>query len=225
VTSDKCYEDQPETSHLTEADPLGGSDPYSSSKACVELLTRAFLRSYWNSGNSGVGIATARAGNCIGGGDWAQDRLIPDFVRASSVGRPLKLGNPRAIRPWQHVLEPLHGYLLLVRRLWDDPAAFSGPWNFGTGAEESRTVEWIVAYLSQLWEGVLPWSVDPDMRPNEVETLMLDYSMAKTRLDWIPRWDIEKCLERTIAWYRHHLDDPDSIQRFSYRQIDEYLTG
>lgn len=223
VTSDKCYEDQAESGHLTESDPIGGTDPYSVSKACVELLTRSFFRSYWHSGRSGVGISTARAGNCIGGGDWAKDRLIPDFVRASAAKRPLKLGNPLAIRPWQHVLDPLSGYLILAQRLWCHPVDFSGPWNFGPENEECRTVEWMVEYMSHLWEVSLPWESDPHLRKNEVNTLRLDHSRAKSRLDWIPRWNIEEGLERTLAWYRHHLDDPESMEQFSHRQIEEYL--
>ena len=238
VTSDKCYENPSGGSRrFVEDDPLGGSDPYSSSKACAELVARAYGRSFF-SGEGTPGLATARAGNVIGGGDWGEDRLVPDTIRAVQSGEPLEVRNPGAVRPWQHVLSPLAGYLRLAEALAcsegdappgekpmsQSPAAqirsneALGAWNFGPTAEDVRPVSWIVQRLAELWNGELSWRLDEMENPPEAGHLALDSSAAEQLLGWQPRWSLGDALELIVEWHRAHRNGED-MRRVSLSQI------
>ncbi|MGO9320176.1 MAG: CDP-glucose 4,6-dehydratase [Solirubrobacteraceae bacterium] len=216
VTSDKCYENPAGGSRrFVEDDPLGGSDPYSSSKACAELVARAYRRSFF-SGQGSPRLGTARAGNVIGGGDWGEDRLVPDTVRAVESGEPLQVRNPGAVRPWQHVLSPLGGYLRLAEALARRDAASlgeeapsrgeeaSGAWNFGPSEADARPVSWIVERLAELWGGELRWRLDEAENAPEAGHLALDSSAAERLLGWHPRWSLEHALELVVEWHRAH---------------------
>lgn len=218
ITSDKCYENKEWVWPYREDDPLGGRDPYSSSKACAELVLAAYRQSFL----SGIAVATARAGNVIGGGDWAADRLIPDFLRACDAGRPLVIRSPLATRPWQHVLEPLSGYLILAERLWAEPAA-AGAWNFGPERADSESVEWIVRQLAVRREG-LDWRVDAGPQPHENIALTLDSSKARAFLGWRPRWPLATALDETLRWHDAWRSGAD-MRATSIAQIERYLTG
>lgn len=214
ATTDKVYADHPRQDGYRETDPLGGHDPYSSSKACAELVSDCYRKSFFEAAHSDVRIATARAGNVIGGGDWAEDRLVPDLVRAANIGQPLRIRNPAAIRPWQHVLEPLSGYLRLGQCLWDD-ANHTGAWNFGPGANGELRVQTLVERLGVHWEA-LRIEADATPSPHEADTLRLDTSKAAMELAWRPTWDITTTLARTAAWYRDfhasgHIDSEDDL--------------
>jgi CDP-glucose 4,6-dehydratase len=200
VTSDKCYENREWEWAYREHEPMGGHDPYSNSKGCAELVTDAFRNSFFSSDNS-PRVATARAGNVIGGGDWAVDRLLPDIMRAASAGDELHLRNPHSIRPWQHVLNPLSGYLLLAQALWESPAHAHG-WNFGPTEEDSQPVGWIVQRMSALWPEELRVTHDNQPHPHEARYLKLDSSLARAHLGWRPSWGLEQGLEAVVAWYR-----------------------
>jgi CDP-glucose 4,6-dehydratase len=225
VTSDKCYDNREWVWGYRENDPVGGYDPYSSSKGCAELVTSAFRASFFNPAQHekhGVGIASARAGNVIGGGDWAQDRLIPDFVRAAARGEPLVVRNPAAIRPWQHVLEPLHGYLLLAQRLWDN-GSYSEAWNFGPDEESAQSVETVVSTLVRLWGGEAQWRRDAvATHPHEATYLKLDCSKARAKLGWRPRLDLDTALDWTAAWYKAYSGKRD-MREFTIRQVEAYV--
>ena len=199
VTSDKCYENHEAPTPYREDDPLGGHDPYSSSKAAAELVTSAYRRSYF-SGPAGPFVASARAGNVIGGGDWGEDRLVPDLVRAAVSQGNLGLRNPGATRPWQHVLSPLSGYLVLAQALCGGPP-FARAWNFGPDPADARTVEWIVRRVADLWPGGLSWSVGEGPHPHEAGLLALDSSLARRRLGWAPLVGLDEGLAATVAWY------------------------
>jgi CDP-glucose 4,6-dehydratase len=203
VTSDKCYDNQELGRSFVEDDPLGGRDPYSSSKAAQEIVAAAFRGSY------GLPVATGRAGNVIGGGDFGSDRLVPDAMRAAAQGRPLRVRNPDAIRPWQHVLCPLHGYLLLAER------AASGPWNFGPADGDARPVRWVADRLG------VDWAPDGGDHPHEAHFLRLDSTRARAALGWAPRWDLERGLDATAEWYAAHRDGGD-VRELVLRQIHEY---
>jgi CDP-glucose 4,6-dehydratase len=202
VTSDKCYEN-PGVSfrRFVEDDPLGGEDPYSSSKACAELVAGAYRSSFF-AGEGSPALATARAGNVIGGGDWGEDRLLPDVVRAVETGEPLRVRNPHAVRPWQHVLNPLSGYLKLAEDLWRGKAARA--WNFGPPEEDARQVRWIVERLDTLWDGALSWEVDSGTNPAEAGHLALDSTAAERRLGWRPALTLGRALELFVDWHRAH---------------------
>jgi CDP-glucose 4,6-dehydratase len=225
VTTDKCYQNQEWVWGYRENEPLGGYDPYSSSKACSELVTAAYRNSYFNPRDyrqHGVGIATARAGNVIGGGDWAADRLIPDIIRAFVTGKPVKIRNPDAIRPWQHVLEPLGGYLLLAQKLAENGPEYSESWNFGPNDSDFKTVEWIVTQISSLWGEPVKYEIDQGTHPHEAYCLKLDCSKAKARLDWAPRWNLTQVISKIINWnqaYLRHLD----LRAVCRDQIAEYV--
>ena len=199
VTSDKCYENHGAVGGYSEDDPLGGHDPYSSSKAAAELVTSAYRRSFFTS-DDGPRIATARAGNVIGGGDWGEDRLIPDLMRAVQAKAQLRLRNPAAIRPWQHVLAPLSGYLLLAEALCESPA-YAQSWNFGPEKSDARTVEWIVRQVSDMYPGEVPWEIDETEHPHEAHLLELDSTKARERLGWAPPLGLEAALRATVEWY------------------------
>ena len=201
VTSDKCYEnllDGPR--RFVEGDPLGGDDPYSSSKACAELAASAYRRSFFAAGGS-PRVATARAGNVIGGGDWGEDRLIADAVRAVERGETLRVRNPQAVRPWQHVLNPLAGYLLLAQALWTGADA-AREWNFGPPADDARTVSWMLERLTERWDGALRWELDQGANPPEAPYLTLDSGAARRELGWRPGWDLEEALGLVVEWHR-----------------------
>jgi len=205
VTTDKVYENQDWDWAYRELDRLGGSDPYSSSKACMEMVVRSFRDSFFcgdGTGGRRVGVATARAGNMLGGGDWGKDRLVPDMIRSFAAGKPVVLRNPTAKRPWQFVLETLRGYLLLAEALYDDPARYSGAWNFGPGASEVRTVEWIVKKLAAAWGAEAKWEVQPGQNPQEVAMLRLDCAKAAKELLWTPVLELGEALQMTVEWYR-----------------------
>jgi CDP-glucose 4,6-dehydratase len=223
VTSDKCYENPPETARRhVESDPLGGSDPYSSSKACAELIVAAARRAYFRAEDS-PRVATARAGNVIGGGDWGRDRLIPDAVRAVQAGVPLRVRSPAAVRPWQHVLNPLSGYLLLAEQLWRHADA-ARAWNFGPAAGDSRPVSWIVERLAQLWDGAFSWEQDAREHPPETDRLELDSSAARRDLGWLPAWDVAEALERVVEWHRAARDGAD-MRVLSLVQIEQFAAA
>jgi CDP-glucose 4,6-dehydratase len=197
VTSDKCYEPPAGGARCREGDPLGGADPYSSSKACAELVTAAYRRSF----PGGAAVASARAGNVIGGGDWAADRLVPDALRAALAGDELLVRNPDAVRPWQHVLSPLSGYMALAERLWDDPAA-AGPWNFGPDAADELPVREVADRLSELWGEGLGWRAAGDGGPPETGVLRLDSTKAREELGWEPAWSLDEALAAIVSWTR-----------------------
>jgi CDP-glucose 4,6-dehydratase len=200
VTSDKCYENRESPRGLREDDAMGGHDPYSSSKASAELVTAAFRRSFFTEPD-GTRVASARAGNVIGGGDWGQDRLVPDIMRAALAGEEVRIRNPNSIRPWQHVLNPLSGYLVLAQALWED-AAYATAWNFGPHEEDdTQPVGWIVQRISELWTDELRWQLDEAPHPHEAGYLKIDSSRARERLGWRPPLRLDRALEATVAWY------------------------
>jgi CDP-glucose 4,6-dehydratase len=201
VTSDKCYENRGEVSRrFVEDDPLGGADPYSSSKACAELVTAAYRRSFFGEPGS-ARVASARAGNVIGGGDWGEDRLLPDILRAVQDGRPLLVRNPHAVRPWQHVLSPLAGYMRLAEELARG-GDVARAWNFGPRAGDEQPVSWIVARVAELWGGELSWQLDEGPHPAEAGHLTLDSSAAERELGWRPACDLEGALGLVVTWHR-----------------------
>jgi CDP-glucose 4,6-dehydratase len=217
VTSDKCYENPEDGAHrFVEDDPLGGSDPYSSSKACAELVTAAYRRSFF-SAEGAPRLASARAGNVIGGGDWGEDRLIGDIVRAVRAGETVRLRNPDAVRPWQHVLNPLSGYLLLAQELWRSPAAAQA-WNFGPRDADARTVRWIVERLEALWAGAFHWELDGSENPPEAGYLALDSGKAERDLGWRAEWDLGEALTQIVAWHEAERRGED-MRRTSFEQI------
>ncbi len=203
VTSDKCYENREWPWAYRETEAMGGHDPYSSSKACAELVASAYRRSFFSvPGSRIVGIATARAGNVIGGGDWAADRLLPDCMQALSAGRSIGIRSPHAVRPWQHVLEPLCGYLLLAERLYEDPAGFGDAWNFGPAEDAARPVAWVVSRVVEQWGEGAAWHVTPGDAPHEAHHLKVDASRARARLGWRPRLRLKDALAWTVQWHR-----------------------
>jgi CDP-glucose 4,6-dehydratase len=208
VTTDKCYENKEWVWPYRETDSLGGYDPYSSSKACAEIVSAAFRQSYFpveRLAEHGVGIATARAGNVIGGGDWSTDRLIPDLVRGFLSGEPVRIRRPNAIRPWQHVLEPLHGYMRLAEELLagaPDAARFATAYNFGPNEEDARPVSWIAERMTRFWGDGASWVLDDDHGPHEAGYLRLDSSRARRDLAWTPHLRLETALEWLVQWYR-----------------------
>lgn len=212
VTSDKCYENRERDIAYREDDAMGGYDPYSSSKGCAELVAAAWRRSFFHPGNiaaHGVALASARAGNVIGGGDWAKDRLVPDLMRAFAAGDKPSIRFPGAIRPWQHVLEPLTGYLMLAERLYGADAAAAEGWNFGPAETDARPVAWIADRASALWGEGAGWDLTGEPQPHEAHYLKLDCAKARARLGWRPVWALDEGLEHTVAWYRALKDGAD----------------
>jgi len=218
VTTDKCYENHEWVWAYRENEAMGGHDPYSSSKACAELVTSAYRRSFLE--QAGVALASARAGNVIGGGDWASDRLIPDFLRAFDAGRTLIIRSPNAVRPWQHVLEPLAGYLLLGEKLYADQANFAEAWNFGPRDEDARPVQWIVERLIADMPDA-SWQCDEAEQVHEANHLKLDSSKARAKLGWQPRWSLEYGLEKTLEWHLAYRSGHD-MHEFTLGQIQAY---
>ena len=208
VTTDKCYENREWVWGYREDEPMGGYDPYSNSKGCAELVSAAYRRSFL--ANSGVALATARAGNVIGGGDWAADRLVPDILRAFERDEPVVIRNPHATRPWQHVLEPLSGYLVLAQRLHARGPEFAEAWNFGPDDDDAQPVQWIVEHLVATWGGQARWVQDSGVHPHEAHYLKLDASKAKARLGWRPRWRLDTALRHIADWHRAWLAHEDA---------------
>lgn len=224
VTTDKCYENKEWCWGYREKEPLGGYDPYSNSKACSELVTSAYRNSFFNPKSydkHNVAIASARAGNVIGGGDWAADRLIPDFIRAISKGQQVAIRNPHAIRPWQHVMEPLNGYLTLVSKLCMKGPAYSAAWNFGPEDSDAKTVEWIIKRICQLWDDNASYSIDDCPQLHEANYLKLDCSKAKSELDWYQKWTIEKTLTSIVAWNKAFIRGED-VRQVTFEQITDF---
>jgi CDP-glucose 4,6-dehydratase len=225
VTTDKCYENKEWIWGYRENDPLGGFDPYSNSKACSELVTSSYRNSYFNPKNysdHGVGVASARAGNVIGGGDWATDRLIPDCIRAILRGEDVvMIRNPHAIRPWQHVLDPLYGYLILAEKLYNEGARYGGAWNFGPNDDGARPVHWVVEKLTEKWGGNITCSIDKGVHPHEAHYLKLDCTKSKSELGWHPKWGLEKSIDSIVEWTRAYKEGKD-VKKVCLQQIEEY---
>jgi CDP-glucose 4,6-dehydratase len=219
VTTDKCYENREWAWGYREDEPMGGHDPYSNSKGCSELVSSAYRKSFM--AEAGIALATARAGNVIGGGDWAEDRLVPDILRSLEKGQTVSIRNPHAIRPWQHVLEPLSGYLLLAERLYEQGQAHAEGWNFGPRDDDARPVQWIVDRLVTIWGGGSGWSLQPGTHPHEASFLKLDISKARQRLHWQPRWSLDTALVHIADWHKAWLAGSD-MRAVCLNQIDKY---
>ena len=227
VTTDKCYENKEWVWGYRENEPMGGFDPYSSSKGCAELVTAAYRNSFFNTvrhNEHQVALATARAGNVIGGGDWADDRLIPDVLRAIESGQSVNIRNPHATRPWQHVLEPLSGYLALAEKLYTHGSAFAEAFNFGPAEEGAKPVQWIVEQLTQSWGNGACWHLDAGTHPHEAHYLKLDCSKARDMLGWQPNWNLDQALQAIVVWHRafsSHQSSTD-MRALCLQQITEY---
>ena len=224
ITTDKCYENREWVWGYRENDPMGGHDPYSSSKGCAEIVTAAYRSSFFNPKDfprHRVSVASVRAGNVIGGGDWAGDRLVPDMIRAFTTGEPVIIRSPHAIRPWQHVLEPLRGYLMLAERMVESGPDFAEGWNFGPREEDARPVAWIVQRLVEQWGEGAAWRLDEGQHPHEASYLKLDCAKARARLEWSPRWDLAAALEKIVAWHRA-FNRGEDMRAFTLQQISQY---
>jgi CDP-glucose 4,6-dehydratase len=224
VTSDKCYENREWIWGYRENEPMGGHDPYSNSKGCAELVTAAYRNSYFNPekfADHRVALASVRAGNVIGGGDWAEDRLIPDILRAIMRGEPVRIRNPHAIRPWQYVLEPLSGYLMLAQKLYEEGAVYGEGWNFGPNDEDAKPVSWIADRLTNAWGEGASWALDGGNHPHEAHHLKLDCTKAKSRLHWQPRWHLEETLEAIVHWHHAHQGGKD-MREVTLQQIARF---
>lgn len=224
VTTDKCYENKEWAWGYRENEPMGGHDPYSNSKGCSELVTSAYRQSYFSPeqyNKHRVAIASARAGNVIGGGDWSEDRLIPDAIKAFDVNQPLMIRNPLATRPWQHVLEPLSGYLVLAQALYEQGAQFDGGWNFGPRDEDARPVQDVIDLLIKGWGSAATWQQDTSEQPHEAHSLKLDCSKARQYLKWIPRWSLEDAVLQIAEWNKAFSEGKD-MRTVTLQQIKEY---
>lgn len=219
ITTDKCYQNNEWEWGYRENDPMGGYDPYSNSKGCSELVTSSYRQSFFNN-NSKVSIASARAGNVIGGGDWSQDRLIPDAIKAFNLDQSVVIRNPLATRPWQHVLEPISGYLELAEKLYLSDGYDEG-WNFGPYEEDCIKVGDVMDYLVNKWPHSVSWKTDKTSQPHEAQLLKLDISKARSKLNWKPRWKLEKALDAVIDWHLSHLNNKD-MKKVTLEQITEY---
>lgn len=220
VTTDKCYENREWIWGYRENEPMGGHDPYSNSKGCSELVTSAYRNSFFNTIDTAA-LASARAGNVIGGGDWAEDRLIPDILRAFEKQRPVIIRNPLATRPWQHVLEPLSGYLILAEKLYTYGSTYAQGWNFGPRDEDVQPVEWILNHMVQKWGAGASWLLDTNPQPHEAQLLKLDISKATMQLKWQPRWTLEETLNSIIDWHKCWLSQTN-IRKTTLNQISLY---
>lgn len=221
VTSDKCYDNREWLWSYRECETLGGHDPYSSSKACAEIVTAAYRKSFFNNGvrkGYQTMAATARAGNVIGGGDWANDRLVPDIIRAFEKGEPVIIRNPDAVRPWQYVLDPLNGYLMLIERLWEGNTEFAEAWNFGPDNNAAKPVAWIVSKLADLWGSGANWSTTEEPQPHEANNLTLDSTKARMVLRWEPVLTTEDAMKWTVEWYRDYYNGVDP-RKTTLRQL------
>lgn len=222
VTTDKCYDNKEWVWGYREDEPMGGYDPYSNSKGCSELVTSAYRRSFLQNGH--CALASARAGNVIGGGDWAMDRLIPDILKSCVQEEAVIIRNPHATRPWQHVLEPLSGYLMLAEKLYNEGQAWAEGWNFGPNDGDARPVQWIVEAMTSMWGHDASWQLSQENHPHEANYLKLDISKAKTKLAWYPRWNLTKALSQIIFWHRAWMDGQD-MQAVCKQQIECYISG
>ena len=218
ITTDKCYENQERVEPYRETDRLGGHDPYSSSKACAEIAAIAYRKSFL--AKAEVHLASVRAGNVIGGGDWATDRLVPDFLRALDAGSTLRIRSPNAVRPWQHVLDPLLGYLLLTERIVTEGSEFADAWNFGPDDTDTKTVSAIADHLGKKFPGT-NWELEGESQSHEANLLKLDSTKAREKLGWAPRWPIDKALDKTIEWHKAWKEN-HSMAEVSIRQIEEH---
>ena len=224
VTTDKCYENKEWAWGYRENEPMGGYDPYSNSKGCAELVTSAYRYSYFSPekyAQHRVAIASARAGNVIGGGDWSEDRLIPDAIKAFRAKKTLMIRNPMATRPWQHVLEPLSGYLVLAQALYQEGAKFDGGWNFGPRDADTRSVQEVINLLIKNWVSVADWTQDQSQQPHEAHSLKLDCSKARQLLNWRPRWSLEQAIENITQWQQAY-QEQNNVREISLRQITAY---
>ncbi len=224
ITSDKCYENREWVWGYRENEAMGGHDPYSNSKGCAELVAAAYRNSFFapeQYDEHATSLASVRAGNVIGGGDWAEDRLIPDIMRAIMAGESVLIRSPNAIRPWQHVLEPLNGYMTLAEQMWEDGATFAEGWNFGPNDEDARPVSWITEQLTRLWGEGASWQLDTKVNPHEATYLKLDCSKAKSRLKWQPKLDLGMTLEWIVEWYQAYMFEQD-MQKITAAQIQRY---
>lgn len=227
ITSDKCYENREWEWGYRENEAMGGYDPYSNSKGCAELVASSYRQSFFNKDNyhfHGCALASVRAGNVIGGGDWAEDRLIPDMLRAFGRGIPVEIRNPQSIRPWQHVLEPLSGYITVAEYLYSDGPEFAEGWNFGSREEDAKPVEWIVRQLVEQWGEKASWKLTLVEQPHEAHYLKLDCSKAKMRLNWTPLWDLEESLVRIVEWQKKWLLGED-MREHTLKEVREYMMG
>ncbi len=220
VTTDKCYENKEWEWGYREDEPMGGYDPYSSSKGCAELVTSAYRRSFMQ--EAGIGLASARAGNVIGGGDWSDDRLIPDILKAFERSEAVIVRNPKSTRPWQHVLEPLSGYLVLAEKLYDEPESYAEGWNFGPQEEDAKPVDWILNRMVDKWQGDASWCLDEGNHPHEAGYLKLDISKAKARLGWKPTWHLDHTLDRIVSWHQSWLGGVD-MNVLCIEEIQDYM--
>jgi len=221
ITTDKCYENDGRSQGYKESDPMGGYDPYSSSKGCAELVASAYRRSFLQ--DQGIGVASVRVGNVIGGGDWANDRLIPDILRSFEKNEPVVIRNPKATRPWQHVLEPLSGYLILAQKLYEDQKKYAEGWNFGPNEQDVKPVDWILDKMISKWPNS-SWELDQNSNPHEASFLKLDITKAESKLGWQPVWELSHTLEKIIGWHRAWLDKED-MQAICLAEIEEYTRG
>ena len=225
VTSDKCYENRETFRGYREEDPMGGFDPYSCSKGCAELVTASYRKAFFQSStteSTKVALASVRAGNVIGGGDWTPDRLIPDVIKAMMANQPIQIRNPHAVRPWQHVLEPLSGYLLLAEKLWHHGHPYAQGWNFGPDDDDAVPVAEVVTRLSSLWGSHTPWSQQSGHHPHEAHHLHLDCAKARLMLGWHPRWSLQRGLTATVAWFQGYQNGVD-LHQLCCQQIAEYV--
>jgi len=220
ITTDKCYENDGRSEGYKEDDPMGGYDPYSSSKGCAELVTSAYRRSFLQ--EQGVGLASVRAGNVIGGGDWADDRLIPDILRSFEKSEPVVIRNPKSTRPWQHVLEPLSGYLVLAQKIYNDQNKYSEGWNFGPNEQDVKPVDWILNRMIGKWPNS-SWELDSSSNPHEANFLQLDISKSEFKLGWKPVWELSHTLEKIIDWHQAWLNKED-MQTVCLSEIEAYMT-
>ncbi|MDC0098311.1 CDP-glucose 4,6-dehydratase [Flavobacteriaceae bacterium] len=220
VTTDKCYENREWDWGYRESEPMGGHDPYSSSKGCAELVTSAYRRSFFSSEDT-ASLASARAGNVIGGGDWAEDRLIPDILRAFEKSKPVVIRNPLSTRPWQHVLEPLSGYLVLAQELFLNGDNFAEGWNFGPKDEDCKPVSWILDKMVESWGGNASWSLDKENNPHEAGFLKLDCSKAASRLKWKPKWNLQLTLRSIVEWHQIYSNGGD-VKKQCLKEINTY---
>lgn len=223
VTTDKCYENKEWVWGYRENEPMGGYDPYSNSKGCAELVTAAYRQSYFSAPNSSNKIASARAGNVIGGGDWSEDRLIPDAIKAFEANKPLMIRNPLATRPWQHVLEPLSGYLILAQALYERGLAFASGWNFGPQDEDNRSVQEVVDLLISGWGDSTSWEKEGSEHPHEANLLKLDCSKARAQLGWAPKWNLENAVQKIVEWQKAY-QAKKNMQEVSLTQINQYMS-
>lgn len=220
VTTDKCYKNNEWVWGYRENEPMGGDDPYSSSKACAEIVTEAYRKSFFNHINS-PGLATARAGNVIGGGDWAPDRLIPDILFAFGKSEPVVIRNPSSIRPWQHVLEPLSGYLVLAQNLYEKSIDFSEAWNFGPREDDAKSVKWILENMCNKWGNGASWTQDQSSNPHEATCLKLDCSKASLRLNWKPKWSLDFTISNIINWHQSWILGKN-MKDYCFQEIQNY---